>query len=135
MSRVQSNHLNFEDLQLKKGYTAVKAYSKSKTALVLFTYHLAEKLQDEGITVNCLHPGVINTKLLRAAFESGGASVEVGAKTLVFAATAPELEGVSGKYLVNNRPNSSKEITYNKEVQETLWRKTEEILKVALEIH
>lgn len=135
VSRVQSNHLNFEDLQLKKGYTAVKAYSKSKTALVLFTYHLAEKLQDEGITVNCLHPGVINTKLLRAAFESGGASVEVGAKTLVFAATAPELEGVSGKYLVNNRPNSSKEITYNKEVQETLWRKTEEILKVALEIH
>ena len=135
VSRVQSNQINYEDLQLEKGYTAVRAYAKSKTALILFTYLLAEKLQYKGITVNCLHPGAINTKLLRAVFRSDGAPVEVGAKTLVFAATAPELEGVSGKYFVNNRSKSSKKITYNKEVQKTLWRKTEEILKLAPDLH
>ena len=129
VSRVQSNQLDFKDLQLEKGYTAVKAYAKSKTALVLFTYFLAEKLQDKGITVNCLHPGVINTKLLRAAFVVDDVSLTEGAKTLVFAATAPKLEDVSGKYFVNNRSSSSKEITYDRKVQKTLWKKTEEILE------
>ncbi|NVM18634.1 MAG: SDR family oxidoreductase [Candidatus Lokiarchaeota archaeon] len=132
VSRVQSNQLDFNDLQLEREYTAVKAYAKSKTALILFTYFLAEKLQDKGITVNCLHPGVINTKLLRAAFGMGGASLTEGAKTLVFAATAPKLEDVSGKYFLNNRSSYSKEITYDRKVQKTLWKKTEEILDFQL---
>ena len=133
VSRVQSNQLDFEDLQLEKGYTGVKAYAKSKTALILFTYLLAEKLQDKEITVNCLHPGVINAKLLRSAFGAGGAPLTEGAKTLVFAATAPELEKVSGKYFVNNRSKSSTEITYNKEVQKTLWKKSEEIIGITFD--
>lgn len=133
VSRVQSNQLNFEDLQLEKGYTAVNAYAKSKTALIMFTYLLAKKLQDKNITVNCLHPGVINTKLLRSAFGAGGAPLIEGAKTLVFMATASELKNVSGEYFVNNRSKSSKEITYDKEVQRTLWKKTEEILGMAFE--
>ena len=130
VSRVQSNELDIEDLQLEKGYTSVKAYAKSKTALILFTYLLAEKLKDKDITVNCLHPGVINTKLLRSAFGGGGAPLTEGAKTLVFAATAPELEKVSGTYFVNNRSESSVDITYDKEVQKTLWKKSEEILGI-----
>ena len=131
VSRVQSNQLDTDDLQLEKEYTAVKAYAKSKTALIMFTYLLAKKFRNQDITVNCLHPGVINTKLLRAAFGAGGVSLAEGSKTLVFAATAPELEKVTGKYFVNNRSVSSKEITYDIEVQKTLWKKTEEILGLA----
>ncbi|MFX0060502.1 MAG: SDR family oxidoreductase [Candidatus Heimdallarchaeota archaeon] len=127
VSRVQSNHLDFNDLQFEKGYTGVKAYARSKTALIMFTYYLAEKLESTHITVNCLHPGVINTKLLRSAFRAGGAPLLEGAKTLIYAAIAPELENVSGKYFVNNRSAPSKEITYKKEIQEILWKKTEEI--------
>lgn len=134
-SRVHSNQFDFNDLQLEEGYTAVKAYAKSKTALILFTYHLAEKLQDKSITVNCLHPGVINTKLLRAASGSGGAPVNEGAKKLLFAATAPELENVSGNYFVNNHSTYSKDITYSKEIQMALWDKSKEIIKIALEVH
>ncbi len=129
-SQVHSNHLNFENLQFKQGYTGTKAYAQSKTALILFTYLLAEKLKNTGITVNCLHPGVINTKLLKAAMSFGGASPKKGAKTLIYAATAPELENVSGKYFVNNRSEPSKDITYNKGIQKKLWRKTEEIIEM-----
>lgn len=135
VSRVHSNQFNFEDMQFKKGYTAVKAYAKSKTALILFTYFLAEKLEGQKITVNCLHPGAINTKLFRAANRSGGASPQEGAKTLVFAALTPKLENISGKYLVNNRLASSKDITYNKEVQKILWSKTEEIIRSVPDLH
>jgi len=128
VSRVHSNLFNFDDLQLEKGYTGVKAYSKSKTALILFTYLLADKLKNTDITVNCLHPGVINTKLLRSAFGSDGAPLLDGAKTLIYAATAPELEDVSGRYFVNNHAMPSKNITYDKEIQRKLWKMTEEIL-------
>ena len=128
VSRVQSNHFNLNDLQFEKNYTGVKAYAKSKTALILFTYLLAEKLKNTDITVNCLHPGVINTKLLRSAFGSGGAPLSSGARSLIFAAIAPELKNVSGKYFVNNRSELSKDITYNKEIQKKLWKKTEEII-------
>lgn len=129
-SRVHSNHFDFENLQFERGYTGVKAYANSKTALILFTYFLANKLKSTNITVNCLHPGVINTKLLKSAFGSYGAPVIEGANTLIFAATSPELESVSGKYLVNNHSISSKDITYNKELQKMLWNKTEELIGI-----
>ncbi|MFW9947369.1 MAG: SDR family NAD(P)-dependent oxidoreductase [Candidatus Odinarchaeota archaeon] len=133
VSRVQSNHLNFNDLQFEKGYSGVKAYARSKTALILFTYLLADKLYNTGITVNCLHPGVINTKLLRSAYGSGGASLLDGAQTLIFAALAPEIKNVSGKYFVNNRSEPSKDITYDKEIQKKLWKRTEEFIRMKFE--
>jgi NAD(P)-dependent dehydrogenase (short-subunit alcohol dehydrogenase family) len=128
-SQVHSNHIDFDDLQLEKGYTGVKAYANSKLALILFTFYFAERLRDTHITINALHPGVINTKLLRSAFGVGGASLTEGANALIFVAIAPEIKKVSGKYFVNNRPESSKNITYDKEIQKRLWEKTEEILK------
>ncbi len=128
-SRVHSNHVDFDNLQLEQGYTGVKAYANSKLALILFTYYFAEKLRDTNVTINALHPGVINTKLLKSAFGVGGASLTEGASTLIFAAIAPEIKNVSGKYFVNNRPTSSKDITYDKEIQKRLWDNTEEMLK------
>lgn len=127
-SQVHSNHFNFEDLQFEREFTGTKAYAQSKTALILFTYFLAEKLKSTGITVNCLHPGVINTKLLKAAMSFGGASPLRGAKSLIYAAIAPELESVSGKYFLNNRSELSRDITYDKEIQRKLWKKTEELI-------
>ncbi|MFW9929875.1 MAG: SDR family oxidoreductase [Candidatus Thorarchaeota archaeon] len=129
-SRVHSNHFDFDNLQFEHGYTGVKAYAKSKTALILFTYFLADKLSPTRITVNCLHPGAINTKILKAAIGLHGTSLHEGAKTLIYAATAPELENISGKYFVNNRIKNSKDITYNKQIQKKLWQKSKEIIDI-----
>ncbi len=128
VSRVHSNQLNFNNLQFETGYTGVKAYARSKTCLIMLTYLLADKLKNTDITVNCVHPGIINTKLQRAAMGPGGATLLEGAETLVFAATAPELENVSGKYFRNNSPSPTKDITYNEEIQKKLWKKTEEFI-------
>lgn len=128
VSRVHSNHLDFNNLQFETGYTGVKAYAQSKTCLMLFTYLLADTLQDFDITVNCLHPGVINTKLLRAGSGFSGAPLLEGAKTLIYAATAPEIENVSGKYFRDYILTPTKDITYIKEIQRKLWKKTEEIM-------
>ncbi|MFX1394877.1 MAG: SDR family oxidoreductase [Promethearchaeota archaeon] len=127
-SQVQSNHLDLDNLQFEKGYTGVKAYASSKTCLILFTYLLAEKLKNSDIMVNCLHPGVINTKLLNVAWGAIGAPVSEGAKNLIYVAMAPKLEKVSGKYFENKHIKPSKDITYDKELQRKLWKKTEEII-------
>jgi NAD(P)-dependent dehydrogenase (short-subunit alcohol dehydrogenase family) len=45
-------------------YSSIAAYSRSKLANVLDTFALARQLAGSGITVNCLHPGVVATNLL-----------------------------------------------------------------------
>lgn len=127
-SQVHSNHLDLNNLQFEKGYTGVKAYASSKACLIMFTYLMAENLKETNITVNCLHPGIINTKLLNVAWGSVGAPVSEGAKNLIYVAMAPNLEKVSGKYFDNKHIKPSKDITYDKELQRKLWKKTEEII-------
>jgi NAD(P)-dependent dehydrogenase (short-subunit alcohol dehydrogenase family) len=37
-------------------YSGTQAYSRSKFALVAFTFDLAAELADTSVTVNCVHP-------------------------------------------------------------------------------
>jgi len=53
--------LDFEDLQLSRGFGAWKAYSRSKLANIMFTYALARRLEGTGVTANCLHPGFVSS--------------------------------------------------------------------------
>ncbi|WP_062420746.1 SDR family oxidoreductase [Leptolinea tardivitalis] len=90
--------LDYENLQGEKEFKPSRAYSLAKLGNVMATFYLAEKLAGTGVTVNCLHPGVVDTKLLRAGYSIEGTSVENGARTSVFLASSPEVEGVTGKY-------------------------------------
>jgi NAD(P)-dependent dehydrogenase (short-subunit alcohol dehydrogenase family) len=119
-SMVHADSIDFDNLQGEKGYSGFGAYSRSKLCNILFTCALADRLQNTGVTANCLHPGVINTKLLRASW-SGGDSVSEGAKTPVYLATAPEAAGHNGRYFVNRILSSSAPITQDREVRERLW--------------
>jgi len=121
-SMAQSDSIDFDDLNGEKHFDPYRAYALSKLENVLFTYKLARILNDGSVTVNCLHPGVISTKLLHAGWGGfGGNSPEKGAKALVFAAVSPELENKTGLYLVNNKEKRSVPISYDKKVQDRLW--------------
>jgi retinol dehydrogenase 12 len=95
--------LNWEDLELSRGFRGLRAYSNSKLALVLFTRELARR--EPRLAVNAVHPGVIATRIWRAApapiawlLQLVLPSAEKGARPVVRLAAAPELEGVSGRY-------------------------------------
>lgn len=118
--------MDFSNLNAGQSFDAHDAYSNSKLCNVLFTFKLAEKLEGTEITSNCLHPGVIGTKLLRAGW-GGGLPIEEGAKTPVYLATAPELAQVSGKYFVNKAEAQSNPIAHDKELQDKLWQKSLEM--------
>lgn len=119
-SMVHAGSIDFSDLQSEKAYNPYSAYALSKLCNVLFTYELAERLAPRRISANCLHPGVINTKLLRAAF-SGGSPVSEGARNLIFAATAEEIAGVTGKYFYDRQATRTTDITYDPTVRKQLW--------------
>jgi len=128
-SMAHASSIEFEDLQLEKGYDGYKAYSLSKLYITLFTYYLAEMLKGK-IYVNCLHPGVINTKLLMENWGAIGASIEEGAKNVIDAIKYIEAHNVTGVYFDNGKPSKSKPITYDREVQRKLWEKTLKLLKI-----
>ena len=100
----------------------------SKLAIILFTYALARRLEGTDVTANCLHPGVIKTKLLRAGFgDHPGETPEKGARTSVYLASSPEVEGISGRYFEKCRLEQSSPISYDQKLQEKLWQVSTEL--------
>jgi NAD(P)-dependent dehydrogenase (short-subunit alcohol dehydrogenase family) len=99
----QGGRIVLTDLQLTRGYTGFAAYGASKLANVLHAKALAARLDAAQVTANSLHPGVIATKLLRQGWGASGASLEQGARTSVYVALDPALEGVSGRYFSDSR--------------------------------
>jgi NAD(P)-dependent dehydrogenase (short-subunit alcohol dehydrogenase family) len=110
-SRAHVPHtLDFDDLQLARGYSIMRAYGRSKLANILFTRELARRLAGTGVTANCIHPGFVTTGLgqrgggvfgavVRFSFRFAGPP-EPGADTIVYVATSPDVSSVTGQYFV-----------------------------------
>ena len=106
-------HIDFQNLQLERGYSPGKAYARAKLALNMFTIDLARRLEGTGVSVNSLNPGFIKSNLLRdlRGFESVGRPMmrwlasppEVGADRIVRLAISSEYEGVSGQYVYEDK--------------------------------
>lgn len=121
--------IDWNNMLGEQWYDGFQAYALSKLGIVLFTYELAERLKGSGVTVNCLHPGVVKTKLLRAGFgDLPGSTPEKGARTSIYLASSPDLENVSGKYFENCRPARSSPLSYDKTLQEEFWRLSENLV-------
>lgn len=117
-----------EDPTYSSGYDAIEAYADSKLANVLFALEAAGRFAGTGVTSNTLHPGIIDTKLLRAGFpDRSGASPAVGASTPVYLATSPEVEDVSGRYFVNRHPAQPAPAALDHELRERLWAVSQDI--------
>jgi len=119
--------IDFDNLQGQKQYSGYEAYGLSKLANILFTFALAKRLKNSGITVNCLHPGVIDTKLLHAGWGMGGAPVREGAKTALYLALSEELDRISGKYFSQMRQTEPAALAKDPVVQERLWEESERL--------
>ncbi len=119
-SMAQTGTVDFNNLMGLKKFDGYEAYALSKLCNVLFTYYLHRSIKQPNLTVLCLHPGVISTKLLHAGWGKGGAPVLQGANRLVYAVEQPGSE-MNGKYLFNNQPSRSGAISYDVRVQERLW--------------
>ncbi|MDD1719644.1 MAG: SDR family oxidoreductase [Methanoregulaceae archaeon] len=114
--------IDWDDLVARERYDPWEAYAFSKFADIVFTYALARRLSGTRVTANCLHPGVVETKVLWSSYPGyNGITPLEGAETSVYLALSPEVSGVSGKYFDKRRPVQSSDLTYDEEIQERLW--------------
>ncbi len=138
-------YIKLDDLQFKKSYRPMRAYGQSKLALVLFTYELARRLEGTGVTANCLHPGFVATNIAQRDLPavariaaklvfSRGISPEEGAKTSLYLASSPEVEGVTGQYFGKCKPRRSTPISYDESLQRQLWEQSAKLVKLPVQV-
>ncbi|MEA3497381.1 MAG: SDR family NAD(P)-dependent oxidoreductase [Bacteroidota bacterium] len=120
-SMIHASSIDFENLNAEKHYSGDYAYSLTKLCNILFSNELSSKLKGKSITVNSLHPGVINTKLLRAGWGAFGDSPIEGAKRIFYLAYSKKIENISGKYFVNDKITSPADISDDKNNRKKLW--------------
>ena len=126
--------LDFSNLMLERGYDAMKAYSQSKLAQVMFTFDLAEHLRDTGVTVNALHPAsLMDTKMVQSTFGYTMSTVEEGTEAVVRLAVSQEVEGVTGRYFDQMREGRANRQAYDSQARGKLWALSEELCGPLLE--
>jgi retinol dehydrogenase-14 len=130
-------NLQFDNIKGEIEYKSFPVYCQTKLANILFTYELAKKLEGTGVTVNCLHPGVVRTgfgaeykgimgmlmKLISPFF----ITPEKGAETTIFLSLSDKVENVSGKYFYKKKAISTSAASYNENLSKKLWTISEEL--------
>jgi NAD(P)-dependent dehydrogenase (short-subunit alcohol dehydrogenase family) len=126
--------IHFDDIQFEQKYSGWKAYQQSKLANIMFTYELARRIQGSGVTANALHPGFVRTNFLQVFNDAPAGwliksianiialTPEKGARTSIYLASSPEVEGVSGRYFVKEKPVESSPQSRDQAAWERLWR-------------
>ena len=122
------------DPRSNRGY---RAYGRSKLCNILFTYELSRRLEGTGVTANALHPGLVRTNIARnngllgrvVNFFIGarGIDAEQGADTLIYLASSPDVEGITGQYFIGRRAVPSSVLSYDADLATGLWDLSEQL--------
>ena len=135
--------MNFDDLQSEKEYKTMKVYGQSKLANILFTRELSKKIEGKGVTVNCLHPGFVNTgigsnnsptfsKILMALARPFSRKTDQGAETSIYLCTSPEVESTSGEYFYDCKKDKISAAARNKDNATKLWSVSSQLTGIDL---
>jgi len=130
--------MRFDDLMGEKRFSGIDAYAQSKLANILFTAGLARRLEGTTVTANALHPGAIASGFARNNKGLVGfgwrllspflLSNESGAKTSIFLASDPSVEGVSGKYFEKCAERKPSRRARDMDAAKRLWAISEELV-------
>ncbi|CAB3363560.1 Hypothetical predicted protein [Cloeon dipterum] len=134
--------IDFENLNCEKSFPGSRVhYSNAKLANVLTSNELARRLQGTGVTVNSVHPGLVNTEIARrmpslmhkvykAFIGFAFKSPEEGAKTVCYLAVSDEVNGLTGKYFADCKIAEMSDLAKDKELAAKLWDKSVELLQL-----
>jgi retinol dehydrogenase-14 len=136
-----SGTLDLDDLGFEKGYSIMRAYSRSKLANVLTARALARRLEGSGVTVTSLHPGAIATNIwsrapwfarpVLAVLKRRMESPEVGGSRLAYLAASPEVDGETGGYYDRNRLREPSDLARDDSLGERLYDQSARLVGLA----
>jgi retinol dehydrogenase 12 len=126
--------LDFDDLEWeRRRYRGFLVYCATKLANVLFTRELARRFDDTKMTVNAVHPGFVGSNFAREgdmglfigmamlAVRPFAISSATGARTSVYLASSPDVEGISGQYFYKNQVVSPSKAALDNAAAARLW--------------
>ncbi len=135
--------IHFGDINLERNYNGLTAYRQSKLANVLFTAELAEKVISRGITVNCLHPGIVRTSFghrnnnswmgwLWYLYKPFMLSIGEGAYCIVKLSTDTALHDVTGKYFdFDGKERVPNKIVFDLPLRKKFWELSEKLAGIS----
>ncbi len=135
-ARFDINNLNSEGK-----YSPWNAYATSKLENLYFTYELADRLKGTDVTVNAVHPGLVNSQfgkqgsgpflaIFRLMQKFIGKTAANGAKTSIYLALADEVEGITGSYFANEKMAQSSKVSQDREMGRKLWEMSEKMTRI-----
>lgn len=127
-------HTDLDDLNwTRRDYSGWGAYADSKLAMVASSIAWSKRIGMDRICFHAVHPGVVGSnfgrgwgwlelgmKLVRPFLLSN----EAGARTSLYCAVSPDLEGRSGGYYSNCNPQTPLARACDPAFQNALWEKT-----------
>lgn len=135
--------VNLNDIELENSYSMARAYAQSKLYILWIMNHFIAETRKAGINniaFNCVHPGSTNTglgrestksfkwKLIYFIWQIMTISIDKAASSSVYAASAPELEGVSGKYFGPKGEEQPSIKNYSPENEARVWNYSRSII-------
>lgn len=133
----QRARVPWDDLQAERGYSGFRRYGQTKLMNLLFTAELARRLEGTGVTANAMHPGVVGTELLFGGlallrlFRRWMRTPEQGAATAVWLASSPGVEGVTGRYFIDEREAEPSPAARDPDAARRLWEVSERLVGLA----
>lgn len=142
--------VDLANLQAEKAnYVGFMAYSHSKSILMAASYEMAERLKGTGVTVNVAYPGGVNTTnmgrqpstlplwmrpLMSVVRRTLNTTAEKAARSSIYLASSPEVEGLTGQYFnTNSKPAKWNPSVYDATIRKTLWELSERLTQMKLE--
>ncbi|RPJ22868.1 MAG: SDR family NAD(P)-dependent oxidoreductase [Chloroflexi bacterium] len=132
-------HLNFDDLQGERNFNSLNAFGATKMANLLFTFMLARRLENTGITVNAIHPGLARSRLLKESFAPLRVFTWLMSRppnrvseSIAQIAVAPEFEKTTGKFLHNAKEIEAPAYAYDRDAQQRLWEMSEALTELSI---
>lgn len=122
----------FDGFNEESTYKALNAYGLSKLGLLHFNTILAERLQGTGVTTNAMHPGWVKSNFgsgfytgfygfIDTIFKPIQITPQKGAETIVYLASSPDVEKISGKYFIKNKAVPSSSASYDTKTSDLVW--------------
>lgn len=135
--------LDFDDLQWqRRSYRGSAVYGATKLMNLYFTFALARRTDEAGITANAFHPGFVATQFAREGdtrLMSVGIliarpfarSPEKGARTAVWLAASPAVKGESAGYYIDCRRSATSKPAQDEAAAERLWEVSSRLAGIA----
>ncbi|MET9515697.1 SDR family NAD(P)-dependent oxidoreductase [Streptomyces sp. NPDC002994] len=121
--------LDFDNVMLERDYEGLRAYCRSKLAMIMATFELAAELDGSGVTVNTLHPAhLMDTDGVREYGLTPVTSIDEGVRPTVRLITDPDLKSVSGRYFDQFVDTRAHDQAYDADAREQLMKLTHALI-------